>query len=528
MVKPAAKSLTPSLCPICGEASLKYQFTIHDFTVVSCPGCGLVSKRDKKTPEGYPAIPQVKDHRLSTSGFLETDSVTELDAAKGYQKLLLAQGFDPQGKLLLITPPDHVLIAECEKSGWHVEPHETLESIESKSDNPEFDAAVILYQLEKSLHPAEFLKKVNSALKPDGILMVISPSLDSTSAHFFANSWTEWRPENQFYFNQTTIQLLLWKAGFSGLRIQKDRRIYTLAHIFDRARGYPRSWITRTIKFLYPLTPQGLRHLRLRLPTSGIIVTGRKDHLSGFQTCSFILPAYNEHLTFPILMEALLEKQLPFGLHKEIVIVESNSQDGTRQQVMQYQNHPEVKIILQEKAHGKGNAVRQGFGEASGDIFIIQDADLEYDLNDIDELLEPVANYKIPFVLGARHGGKIKMRQFTDQQGLSATLNFGHIFFTLLLNLLYGQRLKDPFTMYKVFRKDCIHGLKFDSNRFDFDFELVIKLARKGYRAREITINYQSRSFKEGKKIRIFRDPLTWIWALIKYRFVNIYQSDKG
>ena len=82
--------------------------------------------------------------------------------------------------------------------------------------------------------------------------------------------------------------------------------------------------------------------------------------------------------------------------------------------------------------------------------------------------------------------------------------------------------MKDPFTMYKVFRRDCINGLVFDSNRFDFDFELVIKLIRKGYSPLEIPVNYRSRSYKEGKKVRVFRDPLTWIIALLKYRFGRI------
>lgn len=80
--------------------------------------------------------------------------------------------------------------------------------------------------------------------------------------------------------------------------------------------------------------------------------------------------------------------------------------------------------------------------------------------------------------------------------------------------------------MYKVFRRDCLYGLRLEANRFDFDFELVIKLVRKGYRPLEIPINYSSRSFKEGKKVKVFRDPMTWIWALAKYRFANIYTKD--
>ena len=98
-------------------------------------------------------------------------------------------------------------------------------------------------------------------------------------------------------------------------------------------------------------------------------------------------------------------------------------------------------------------------------------------------------------------------------------MNFGHLVFRGLLNSLYGQKLRDPFTMYKVFRRDCLYGLEFECDRFDFDYELVIKLLLKGYAPKEIPIRYEARSFSEGKKIRMLKDPLTWIRALIRYRF---------
>jgi hypothetical protein len=107
--------------------------------------------------------------------------------------------------------------------------------------------------------------------------------------------------------------------------------------------------------------------------------------------------------------------------------------------------------------------------------------------------------------------------------GVAMVVNVGHLLFVGLLNTLYRQRLRDPFTMYKVFRRDCLHGLTFECDRFDFDFELVIKLVRKGYVPLEIPVNYSSRSFKEGKKVSMLRDPLTWIRALVKYRFSSLY-----
>ncbi|HBD10150.1 MAG TPA: glycosyltransferase family 2 protein, partial [Syntrophobacteraceae bacterium] len=207
---------------------------------------------------------------------------------------------------------------------------------------------------------------------------------------------------------------------------------------------------------------------------------------------------------------------------REIIVVESSSKDGTHELAKQYQNHPDVRLIIQERPRGKGNAVRLGLEQASGDIILIQDADLEYDLNDYEALLEELISYRSLFVLGARHGGNWKMRRFASKWSLATLLNLGHVFFTKVINVLYRQRMSDPFTMFKVFRRDCIYDIDFECNRFDFDHELVIKLVRKGYRPVEIPVNYWSRSFKEGKKVRVIRDPLRWLWVDLKFRFMPL------
>jgi glycosyltransferase involved in cell wall biosynthesis len=223
------------------------------------------------------------------------------------------------------------------------------------------------------------------------------------------------------------------------------------------------------------------------------------------------------------MMDGLLRKKLP-GIEMEVIVVESNSTDGTREMVLKYKDHPRVKVILEEQPRGKGHAVRRGLNAATGDYVLIQDADLEYDFEDYDVLLEQLVGGRSAFVLGSRHGGRnvLKMRQFTGQHGLSLFVNVGHWFFTMLINLLFWQRLRDPFTMFKVFRRDCLFGLDFECNRFDFDYELLIKLIRKGYRPIELPVNYRSRSYKEGKKVRMFRDPISWLGVLAWLRCVKI------
>ncbi len=237
---------------------------------------------------------------------------------------------------------------------------------------------------------------------------------------------------------------------------------------------------------------------------------------------SVIVPVYNERATARESLDAIVAKEIP-GWTLEIIIVESNSTDGTRDIVLSYRDRPRVKVVLEEKACGKGHAVRAGFTHATGDVMLIQDADLEYDLADYDVLLAPIAAGRQSFVLGSRHGaGGWAIRKFSDQPLQALVLNLAHWGFTLMINGSLGIWLPDPFTMYKVFRRDCLEGLTFECNRFDFDWELLIKLVRKGHRPIEIPVSYKSRSFKEGKKITMIRDPLTWVWALLKYRFVRL------
>ena len=237
---------------------------------------------------------------------------------------------------------------------------------------------------------------------------------------------------------------------------------------------------------------------------------------------SVVVPIYNEAATVRTALDAILAKAVP-GWRLEIILVESNSTDGTRGIVQTYASHPRVKLILEDRARGKGHAVRAGFKAATGDVILIQDADLEYDLNDYDILLAPLSAGRQSFVLGSRHGqGGWAIRQFSDQPFQALILNSAHWGFTFLINASLGVWLRDPFTMYKVFRRECLEGLTFECNRFDFDWELLIKLIRKGHEPIEIPISYKSRSFKEGKKISMFRDPVTWLWALAKFRFQRI------
>jgi hypothetical protein len=240
---------------------------------------------------------------------------------------------------------------------------------------------------------------------------------------------------------------------------------------------------------------------------------------------SIVLPAFNEARTIDVVLKQILAKRIP-GATMEVCIVESNSSDGTREKVLAYRDNPNVKIVLENHPSGKGHAVRAGLLQASGDIVIIQDADLEYDIGDYEKLIDPIRSYRASFVLGSRHSADEsawQIRSFEGQQNLARILNFGHIFFAWLLNFTFRQRLRDPFTMFKVFRRDAIQNMRLECNRFDFDLELAGKLIRVGRLPIEIVVKYTSRSFDDGKKVSFFRDPPTWFAACAKHRFSQLY-----
>ena len=505
------------ICLICNEKNHHYLYMLHGNALWQCEGCGFISSLSDPAEDHDTWGNKHNFYSL----YAQMEGKTEVEAFIRYLDTLKA--YDPSAsRIMLVAPFNQIFSTIAQKKGMEIVQNFTISDFEKKTiETVVVDAVIFLYQLEKSNAPQTTLQKAYDLLKSKGTLLIIAPSLDSRSARFFGDAWTEWRPENKFYFDDTTIQSLLWKCSFNEIRLEKDLRWYSLAHINDRASSFPKTWLTRSISLAYRLLPSSLHKIYFRLPTSGRVVIAKKSERHEEQILSIVIPVFNEGTTFPELIEKLVAKQIG-GMNKEIIIVESNSSDNSRQLVMGYKDRPEIKIILQDKARGKGNAVREGFEHATGDILLIQDADLEYDLNDYEALLEPVATFKQPFVLGSRHGGRWKMRHFNDQEHLSTYFNFGHRLFTALINILYGQRLKDPFTMFKVFRRDCLHNLKFECNRFDFDFELVIKLIRKGYTPFEIPVNYNSRSFKEGKKVNMIRDPFTWLKASFKYRFVKI------
>ena len=223
------------------------------------------------------------------------------------------------------------------------------------------------------------------------------------------------------------------------------------------------------------------------------------------------MPVFNERETVIEAIDGVLGVTLD-GVALELVIVESNSTDGSRELVSKYDGDERVDDRVPGRSPRQGPAVREGFRRVRGDIVLIQDADLEYDVADYDVLLEPIRTGQADFVLGSRHVPGSPIRVMTDSRFLSRVVNSGHWVFPALFNATYGVRLSDPFTMYKVFRVECIDGIEFVADRFDFDWELVGKLIRLGYRPLEVPVTYNARASPAARRCgsSATRRPGSW------------------
>lgn len=224
---------------------------------------------------------------------------------------------------------------------------------------------------------------------------------------------------------------------------------------------------------------------------------------------SVIMPVYNEIET----IEEIVARALATGLVSEIVIVDDGSTDGTREVVKQWDDHPQIKVFYHDKNCGKGTAVRTAFDKATGEVFIIQDADLEYDPRDYPKLLQPIEEGYADVVYGSRFiGGPARKIYFWHR--------VGNNMLTLFANMLYNLDLTDMETCYKCFKAEVVQDMPLHARRFEFEPELTAKIAKRHYRIYEVAISYYGREFSEGKKITGW-DAFPTIWALLKYRFMD-------
>lgn len=224
---------------------------------------------------------------------------------------------------------------------------------------------------------------------------------------------------------------------------------------------------------------------------------------------SVIIPVYNEKDT----IKEIVAKVESEKTEKEIIIVDDKSADGTREILQEMSEKPGLKILYHDKNAGKGAALRTGFKAVTGDIVIIQDADLEYDPAEYPKLIAPIIEGKADVVYGSRFLGE-------PHRVLLYWHYIGNKLLTALTNFLTNLNLTDMETCYKVFRASILKEISFKSNGFNFEPEFTVKVAKKGYKIYEMAISYSGRDYSEGKKI-VWKDGFIALFTILKYRLFD-------
>jgi Zn ribbon nucleic-acid-binding protein len=511
-------------CPTCQADNPSYLFHRTGVRFVRCAACGTVYVNPaRERPVNYLDIEGVRpftnerDRELARDDFeklLERVAADHLRiTGRPLERTLLLGRFLREFRDLPTARRIGLEIAEIGE--------QEFDRVASRSDvswaepllghGPQ---VLLLHELlEACADPGAVVQRLAAAVPPSALFVVTYTNADSLPARMMRRYWPPFFEHKTAFFGTGNLTALMARFGLV-LKTQYPLPVtHTTQYVGERLA--PKAKLPR----LVGSTPLGDVSVPVRAGNR-VAVFGHhaSGHAGRVEKLSIVLPVYNEVRYAGQVIDAVLAK--PLKIEREVIIVESNSTDGTRDVVRKYEGRPGVQVVYEDRPSGKGHAVRTGLKHVTGTIVLIQDADFEYDIDDYDALLEPIVQHKATFVLGSRSLGlddwKVRKYDKTPIKGL--VLNFAQVVFARTYDVLYQQRVTDVNTMYKVFRAECLDGLDLESDGFELDIELACKLARNGNSPMEVPVNYVARGFDEGKKIKP-RDAWVSYAAFFKYRW---------
>jgi SAM-dependent methyltransferase len=478
-------------CALCGGRRRDYLFVLGQTRMTRCHDCGLVSRSESdRVPETDSYALDADSERQLHAGIVGPRA----GAAKRKRVLQLVRG----------DAPAALLAADRALEVTNLAVDDDAQGFDAIGGT--YDAVFINGVVEFVRDPVAFLKHVRAHVVPGGAVVVAVASDLPRS---------EERLLPRHLYGPPQLIRLAMTAGF------KPQSCGLLARSPGADVPDPRLRGELAFGPVFEMLERFGR--KTEVPSGLLALRATATELPAKPKLSIIMPVFNEAATFKETFASVAGAKVE-GVTREIIVIESNSTDGSHELVQAIEKTPDVRVIYEDRPRGKGHAVRAGIEAATGDFILIQDADSEYDVADYDIVLAPLLQLSSTFVLGSRHlGGRTwKIREFSDFKSLGVVMNLAHEGFTLLANVLYDTDMRDPTTMYKAFRRECYEGIDFKRDRFDFDWELVCKLVRRGHVPVEVPINYKSRSYSEGKKVRFFRDPLTWLTTIVSSRFERL------
>jgi ribosomal protein S27E len=512
-------------CPLCKNPSSFYLFHRRGVRFVRCSSCGLVfvnptgaTLKNYFDVEAFGQHRSEKDRRLLEDDFEallgRVEAAFSRDAGRAPRKIAVLGRYLPSFETGTIARRTGVQVLRASDAAF--------EAFSTQSDIGPFEAGlgkdvdvlVLNEALEACADPAAVLEKLRARLPASTWIVVTYANIASFPARMMRRHWPRFFDHKVAFFDVDNLTAMFWNGGYTVARQFAMPTSYTVGYALERFDA-PVAAGARAA-----LNAVGADAIHAHVPTGTHVAVFRRREEVGPrpEKLSIIFPVFNEARYVAQVLEALIAKQVK--IEKEIIVVESNSTDGTREIVRGFEGRPGVRVIYEEKPRGKGHAVRTGLEAVTGSIILIQDADFEYDLDDYDALLEPILQRQTSFVLGSRSLGldDWKVRKYANNRVKGFLLNFAQVMFAKTFNAAYQKDTTDINTMFKVFRTECLEGVTLECDGFNLDIELVCKLVKRGYAPLEVPVNYVGRSFDEGKKISFVRDALPSYYAILKYR----------